>query len=71
MNRKFTLNEILNDNPEVIKHDLEKQIEKKPKRHKGGNEERNSLLRAQLSTYEILLKKIQEIDAKLDEVLSR
>jgi hypothetical protein len=68
MPKKLSLEEVLNDSPNVVQADLEKEIEKKPKRQKGGNNERNSLLRALIQSNELTLRYLREINQKIDSL---
>lgn len=49
--------------------DMQNEIEKKPKRQRGGNNERNALLRAQLASFEQLLKGQRRLEEKVDKIL--
>lgn len=64
--KKFTLNQILSDDLEVIAHDMKKEYEKVPV--KNGDKERAKLLRVQLQSFETILQMLKRIDQKLDNL---
>ena len=66
--KKFSLEEIISDSPKVITHDLEKQLNKK-RRKRGGSNEANAIKRAELQAFELILKRLNSIEAKLTELI--
>ena len=67
-----TLEEVLTEREDPLE-ELEREFNKpqKRKRKHGGNNERNSLLRVQLKTFEQLLRNQRRIERKIDETLTR
>ena len=66
-NGKFSLTDIISETSETVQFDLQKEIERKPKR-KGGPNERNALLRTQLQAFDKILRNQQEILRRLDRL---
>ena len=62
---KFTLEEILQDKPQVITHDLQNQFIKK---RRGGPNEANAIKRAELQAFELILKRLNEINEKISNL---
>ena len=65
--RKFSFTEVISDDPEVISFDLEKQITKK-RRIRGGANEHNALKRAELAAFQLIIKKLNDIEQQISRL---
>jgi hypothetical protein len=60
---KFSFSEVVSETPDVVLHDLQRQLTKK--RQKGGDLENQAIKRAELECFEIILKKLNLIESSL------
>jgi len=67
MTRKFSLEKLLSEDEDVVNFDLQKEFEKKEKKIGGANE-RSSLLRSQLQAYQLILRKLKELETQIQEL---
>lgn len=68
--KRFCLEEVLQDKPQVVCFDLERQITKK-RRARGGANEHIHIKRAELHAFELILKQLKELNEKVSRIERR